>query len=381
MSAATQSTPPSAAPLPAAPADAPAPAAKSKRPRIILALVLLCAIGGGARMWWQANYFEETDNAYLAAHVSAVAPRLAGTVAKVLVRDNQSVRAGDVLLQLDPADHGMRVEQIKAQMAQLDAQVAQSDALIVQAGAEAAASEAQQLRTEVQLRRTSADAERYRSLFGSDVKAVSRLELDTAMAARDSASAEVRAQKEGARAARARTGAVQAGRATLVAQRNVLAAQLRDAELQLSYNTVRAPVSGRIGKKNVEVGSRVQAGQQLLAIVQGSAWVTANLKETQLAGLYQGQKVTIRIDAFPGQTFSGYVDSFSPGSGALFSLLPPENATGNFTKIVQRVPVKILFDERDLAAIGERMAPGMSANVEIDLRQGKPDAQRVALAR
>lgn len=344
----------------------------SKRGRIIAILILLAAISVAARMWWRSHHFEETDNAYLAAHVSAVSPRISGIVTKVLVSDNQLVRAGDLLVELDPTDHDVRVDQIKAQIAQADAQIKQIDAQIQQARAEAQSMSAQVIRAQVQLKRAAAEAERHLSLHDRQMKAVSKTELETAIAARDSAAAEVQSYQDQAKAAQAKIAANESSQAVSIAQKKVLATQLRDAELQLHYNQIIAPVSGRIGKKSVEVGSRVQPGQQLLAIVQEGVWVNANFKETQLRGIYPGQKASVRIDAFPGQEFTGQVDSFSPASGAQFSLLPPDNATGNFTKIVQRVPVKVTLQKEDMKTIADRVAPGMSAIVEIDLRQGNP---------
>jgi len=154
----------------------------------------------------------------------------------------------------------------------------------------------------------------------------------------------------------------------------VLQAQLKDAEQQLGYNRIVAPVTGRVGRKSIEVGTRIQPGQQLAAIVQDDVWVTANFKETQLAGIVPGQAVKVEIDALPDHELIGRVDSFSPASGNQFALLPADNATGNFTKIVQRVPVKITFRPEDLRKYAGRLAPGMSTVVEIDLRQKAPQA-------
>jgi membrane fusion protein (multidrug efflux system) len=345
-----------------------------QRVRIIVGLILLCALTIGARVWWRSHFYEETDNAYLAGHVSTVAPRIAGVVTKVLVADNQLVRAGDILVELDPADQDVRVQQIKAQLAQIEAQIEQTSAQIAQTNAELKSVKAQVKHAEAQLTRAQADAERYASLHTSDMKAVSKAELDAAIAARDSAVADLHSQENQVNASLAKVSVSQASRQALEANRDVLQAQLKEAQLQQGYSRVYAPVSGRIGRKNVEIGTRVQAGQQLLAIVQDGIWVTANYKETQLPGIYPGQQASIRVDALPGQTLNGHVESFSPASGGQFSLLPPDNATGNFTKIVQRIPVKIVIDNEDYKKNAGRLAPGMSAIVEIDLRQGKPDA-------
>ncbi|KRC69214.1 hypothetical protein ASE30_18465 [Achromobacter sp. Root83] len=270
---------------------------------MILLMVLFLATCIGGRMWWRSENFEETDNAYLAASISTIAPRIVGTVSKVWVRNNQQVQAGDVLLELDPTDQQVRRAQVEAQLNQLDAQLQQA----------------------------------------------AQIEQGHGMSASSSAS-----------------------RAVLQAQKAVVVEQLREAKLQLDYNKIVAPVSGRIGRRNVEVGERVQAGQQLFAIVQDGVWVRANFKETQLARLSAGQQVGIQIDALPGRKFSGRIESFSPASGAEFALLPADNATGNFTKIVQRVPATITFDADELKGVADHIAPGMSAVIEIDLRQEKP---------
>jgi membrane fusion protein (multidrug efflux system) len=201
------------------------------------------------------------------------------------------------------------------------------------------------------------------------MKAVAKSELDAATAARTGAQADVAARKDAALAAQAQVGAAQSAREVLKAQVKVLQAQAKDAQLQLGYNTIVAPVAGRLGKRNIEVGARVQPGQQLAAIVEDKVWVTANFKETQLAGLKPGQEVDVTIDALPGEHLKAKLDSFSPASGNQFALLPADNATGNFTKIVQRVPVKLTFSDADLQRLAGRLAPGMSALVEVDLRQ------------
>ncbi|MDN0075989.1 HlyD family secretion protein [Crenobacter sp. SG2303] len=346
----------------------------SRKRRLILAVILLTTLAVAGRMAWRSHNFEETDNAYLAAHVSVISPRIAGVVHKVLVADNQLVRAGDPLVELDAADQQVKIAQIKAQIAQTDEQIRQMGEELKQADAEAQAAQALVARARAQWVRNDAEARRVTSLHDVQLKSVSTSELDSAVAARASATAEVQAQQFQAKAASAKSGAVDAARAAVLAQKKVLAAQLQDAELQLGYTRIVAPVDGRIGKKSIEVGARVQTGQQLLAIVQDGVWVTANFKETQLAGLFAGQQAKVKIDAFPGQEFTGKVDSFSPASGAQFSLLPPDNATGNFTKIVQRIPVKVLLDPKAVKAMNDRLAPGMSAVVEVDLRQGKPAA-------
>lgn len=355
-------------------------AGASVKNRLIWIGLAIAAVLVAGRMWWRSHYFEETENAYLEGNVSLVSPRVAGTVTRMHVKDNQRVRAGDLLVELDRADHQIKVDQIQAQIAEVDARIKQVEAQIEQSQAELASAEAHVARAAAQSNRAQADALRYTSMYTEDMRAVSRQELDAAIAARDSTASEWRAEKEQVLAVKAKTASIFSSRATLLAQKKILLVQLQDAQLQLGYNTIHAPVDGRIGKKNVEVGARIQPGQQILAIVQDGVWVTANFKETQLAGLVPAQEASIRIDAIPGVHFTGHVDSFSPASGAHFALLPPDNATGNFTKITQRIPVKILLAPDVLRQFSERLAPGMSAVVEIDLRQGQPAAKPTGVA-
>jgi membrane fusion protein (multidrug efflux system) len=364
---------PSAAVPPTAQAAPGAPANGSKGPPkrvlIVAGLIALAAIGAGGRMWYRSSNFVETENAYVTGHVHPVSGRIPGVVTKVLFDDNQLVKAGDVLAELDPSDQGVKVEQIQAQIASVQQQIVQADASVEQARAQAAAAGAQVAQAQANLVRARQDAERYGQLYNTNMKAVSKAEVDAATAARAGATADVRARQDNAGAAKAQIAAAASARDVLKAQVKVLQAQLKDARQQLGYNQIVAPVTGRIGKRSVEVGARIQPGQQLAAIVQDDVWVTANFKETQLANLKPGQEVKVAVDALDNKELVGRVDSFSPASGNQFALLPADNATGNFTKIVQRVPVKITFKPEDLKKYSGRLVPGMSTVVEIDLRQ------------
>jgi membrane fusion protein (multidrug efflux system) len=376
---------PTAVPTGAPPAPAPvAPAGKTppnKRVLGVVALIAVAALGAGGRMWYRSQYFVDTENAYVSGHVTPVSARIPGVVTRVLVEDNQAVKAGDVIAELDPADQHVKVEQIEAQIASVQQQVGQADAQVAQVRAQAAAAGAQVAQAQANLVRAKQDAARFGQLYTDQMKAVSKAELDAANAASASATADVAARRDTAAAAQAQIAAAGAARDVLKAQIKVLQAQLKDARHQLGYNQLVAPVSGRIGKRSVEVGARVQPGQQLAAIVQDDVWVTANFKETQLAGLQPGQAVKVAVDALPGKELVGHVDSFSPASGNEFALLPADNATGNFTKIVQRVPVKIKLDPADLKRFSGRLAPGMSTVVEIDLRQKPQAATHTAAAK
>jgi membrane fusion protein (multidrug efflux system) len=366
------------APAPVAPAGKTPP---NKRVLGVVALIALAALGAGGRMWYRSQYFVETENAYVSGHVHPVSARIPGVVTRVLVEDNQAVKAGEVIAELDPADQQVKVEQIEAQIASVQQQVGQADAQLAQVRAQAAAAGAQVAQAQANQVRARQDAARFGQLYTDQMKAVSKAELDAANAASAGATADVAARRDNATAAQAQIAATGAARDVLKAQIKVLQAQLKDARQQLGYNQIVAPVAGRVGKRSVEVGARVQPGQQLAAIVQDDVWITANFKETQLAGLQPGQAVKVAADALPGKELVGHLDSFSPASGSEFALLPADNATGNFTKIVQRVPVKITLDPADLKRFAGRLAPGMSTVVEIDLRQKSQAATHTAAAK
>jgi len=352
----------------AAPTATPAATPPNRRVLVIAGLIALAALAAGGRMWYRSHHYVETENAYVAGHVHPVSSRISGVVTKVLVDDNQFVKAGDVIAELDPFDQQVKVEQIQAQIASAQQQVLQADAQIAQVNAQASAAAAQVAQAQANQLRATQDAERYGQLYTSQMKAVSKAELDAANAARASATADVAARKDSAAAAKAQIASATSAREVLKAQVKVLQVQLKDAQQQLAYNRIVAPVDGRVGKRSLEVGQRVQPGQQLVALVQDNVWVTANFKETQLADMRVGQEVNLTIDALPGKELTGRVDSFSPASGAQFALLPADNATGNFTKIVQRVPVKITFKPEDLKAYEGRLVPGMSAIAEVSIK-------------
>jgi membrane fusion protein (multidrug efflux system) len=319
-------------------------------PLAVTAAVAVLAYGG-YRWWEYALIWVKTDNAYFAAHVHQISSRLPGTVSEVLVQENQVVAAGQVIARLDARDFEVRRQQALAQSAQAHAHVQQAEAQIALARAEVA-------RAQVLTTKAQQDLERAKALSRGANETISKQEFDTVQAGADATQAALQGAKAALAAAEAATGAAQA-------QEKVAEANIKDVELQLSYTDILAPVAGRIGKKNLETGNRVQPGQALLALVEPEVWVVANFKETQLAGLKPGQPVALRVDAFPDRVFTGRVVSLAPASGAAFALLPPDNATGNFTKIVQRVPVKIVFDSQSLGEYEGRLAPGMSTVVQV----------------
>jgi membrane fusion protein (multidrug efflux system) len=261
------------------------------------------------------------------------------------------MEAGQVIAVLDPADLEINRLQAQARAAQAKAQVEKAHALVAQA-------EAQVMREQAQAGKAALDLERSNSLFHKAEGAISRQELDNTQAAYDAANAALAAARSALASANAQTLAS-------TAELGAADASLKEAELQLSYTQIRAPADGRIGKKNIEVGNRVAPGQPIAALVQPDFWLVANFKETQLAKVRPGQPVLFRTDAFPGREFRGQVQSIAPASGSQFALLPPDNATGNFTRIVQRVPVRIAVDYGSVGDVREMLMPGMSAIAEI----------------
>jgi len=320
-----------------------------------IGLVLLVIVGIAAIAWWWSDG-ESTNDAYVVGHVHPLAPRVGGSVASVLAQDNQHVHAGDVLVTLDPADFRVREQLARAQIAQAQAQIAAATAQKEQARASIAS-------TAATLHRSRLDLTRAEELIGESPRGISRQEYDAAKATRDSADA-------AAQAAQAQLAAADAAESAAQAQVATGQANLEDALLAIGYTRIVAPVDGYVGRKTVEVGARVNIGQTLLAIVADDVWVVANYKETQLRGIRSGAPADIRVDALPGVRFKAKVDSFSPASGAQFSLLPPDNATGNFTKVVQRIPVKLLFDPVQLAQYRAQLMPGLSVVARVEPAAG-----------
>lgn len=324
---------------------------KKKRLLILGAIIVVpLLILAGLLYYLHARHFEDTDDAFIEGHISQMSSQVSGRVQTLLIDDNQQVTAGQLLLEIDSRDFEVRLIQAQAQREQAAAQIALQHASIGQA-------EANMREAEANLTQAQRDLARFRAV---DPKAITKQQLDTAVANAKTARAKYDASVQSVEAAKAQETAAHA---TLQQSE----ADIRNAELQLSYTKIVAPVAGRITKRTVEVGNVVATGQPLLAIVSNDLWVTANFKETQLTHMHANQHVRIRVDAFPDATFAGHVDSFQTGSGAAFSSLPAENATGNYVKVVQRIPVKILFDDpqqRDQY----RLAPGLSVTPRVTVR-------------
>ena len=333
-------------------------------PRVVIALAGFAAIGVGVAWWLEARDYESTDDAFIDAHMVRVAPQVTGRVAVVPVDDNQAVAAGQLLVKIDPAPLRAKLDQAEANQANATGLLAQARAQQVVVEANADQARAQVGVAEANATNAMAGLKRSQSLI---VKmAVSQQALDDAVAAARRTAAALIAAQKGLEAAEAQFGVTKSQIETAEAALRSAAAQAEQARLDLSYTEVTASEAGTIAHKNVSPGDYVQIGQNLIALVPLKIWITANFKETQLDLMRAGQPVEIRIDAYPGQTFHGHVDSFQRGSGPAFSLLPPENATGNFVKVVQRVPVKIVFD--DPPDQGRPLGPGMSVVPRVKVR-------------
>lgn len=330
------------------------------------AVVVAAVAAGGHRYMRWAEQFESTDDAFLDGKLHAVSTRVNGTVIEVLTDDNRIVKAGDPLLKLDPRDFEVRLEEAKGDLVSADASVAQAEAQIAQAYGSLGQAKAMMAQTKAQQDKAALDYQRADALVKST--AIPRADFDTANANSEIAAANSASAESTRAAASASLRAAQSNLNVARARKAVAEAKVHDAELQLSYTTVYAPTDGRIGKKTIEVGQHVQPGQALLAVVDNDVWVVANFKEGQLTNMRPGQTVEVGVDAVDGRTFTATIESVSPGTGAKFSLLPPDNATGNFTKIVQRVPVKIRFNSDSVKGYEDRLFPGLSVLAKVRVK-------------
>jgi membrane fusion protein (multidrug efflux system) len=304
--------------------------------KVGVAIVLLLLVAGGISWWLIARHYEDTDDAFIDTHIIHVSPQVAGQVLIVHVNDNQRVRAGQPLVDIDARTQTAQLEQTMAQRVQALTQIEQA--------------QAQERAALAQVVNTGRDLARYRSLQATTPQAVAQQQVDQAEAAERNAVAQrdqAAAQIAGARA-----------------QIKVLDAQIATAQLNLGYAHVVAPVDGHVAQRSVAPGNYVSPGQELMAIVPDHLWVTANFKETQLALMRRGQYVRVTVDSCD-KDIDGHVDSIQRGAGQAFGILPPENATGNFVKVVQRVPVKIVLDRVPQGCI---LGPGMSVEPRVTVR-------------
>jgi membrane fusion protein, multidrug efflux system len=339
--------------------------AAPKRPHRTLAAIaaLIVAVAAGVYYFEFVAPFETTDDAFVEAHVPSVAPQVSGRVGQLLVEDNQEVTQGQVLLEIDPRDYEAALSQAQANLAASRSRLAQAKAqfAVDQAKAEEehsdlAAVEAQAAYAETNLARLQA--------IGDD--GVSQDQIDVGQTQLRSTAADVQVELNKISAAEAQALLSKASVVTAEADVKQNQAAAQQAELNLSYTKILAPESGYVTHRTVEQGSYIQPGQALLAIVPRQVWIVANFKETQLTHMRPGQPVTVHVDAYPQLKFTGHVDSIQSGSGANFSLFPPENATGNYVKVVQRVPVKIVLD--DVSDAGVVIGPGMSVEPKVRVK-------------
>jgi len=321
-------------------------------PGLAIAGVIVIAIGFAGHHWYTLlRHLESTDDAYVEATIVLLSARVGGTVIDVPARENQTVRAGDVLVKIDPEELEVRVARARA-----DVDAARNRLEAARAGADVAEADGRVAR--VEQRRAEREAERLQELHESG--AVSEQMLENAIAARDAARARVRAFDQRARAERAVLG----NEAPL----RQAEATLRAAELALSHTVVVAPRDGRIGRRNVEIGQNVTAEQPLMSLAADEpVWVVANFKETQVGRMREGAPVEVRVDAYPGWIWHGHVESFSPATGAKYALIPPDNATGNFTKVVQRLSVRIALDRSEPEDAGLDAPPVLSAGLSAEV--------------
>jgi membrane fusion protein (multidrug efflux system) len=300
---------------------------------IVLLVLILAGTVVGAWLWYKSKIELSTDDAFIESHIHTISPRVSGQVERVAVKDNQQVAAGDLMVALDDADYQARVAKAEARLRR-----AENQARAAYAGIEAAKARVDQARAE--LDQAGIDLRRGEALFEREV--IPRQRLDQLRTADEVARSTLAEARQALARARAEVAGGPDGLEARVAERK---AELETARLELSYTRITAPVAGYVTRKSVEPGNNVRPGQPLLSLVQlETPWIVANYKESQLTHMEPGQKVEFTVDAFPGRTFTGRVESIMAGTGAAFALLPPENATGNYVKVVQRVPVKIAID-------------------------------------
>ncbi|EOC0585595.1 HlyD family secretion protein [Cronobacter sakazakii] len=339
-----------------------------KKPLIILGIVVVIMVIGAIIWWFMTRNLETTDDAFIEGDAVTVAPKVAGYVTELRVKDNQRVKKGDLLVVIDPRDATAQRDQAQAQLSLAESQLHQAQAQLalakVQYPAQRDQAKAQVLRAQAELANARAEYQRQR---GVDPRATSKQNIDAANAQLRSAEAglaNAQAQLEVAEQVQLQIRQQETNVEARQSQVEQARAQLQTAELNLSYTEVRAPFDGYVTKRNVQNGTLVQAGSALFSIVSPDIWVVANFKESQLERMRPGDKVEISVDAFPDLELEGHVESIQQGSGSRFSAFPAENATGNFVKIVQRVPVKIVID-KGLENWNQPLPLGLSVEPEV----------------
>jgi membrane fusion protein (multidrug efflux system) len=333
---------------------------------ILLGLVAIAALAGGLWWWLEGRHWQTTDNAYIEADMAVIAAKVPGYVAAVDVVDNQQVKAGDPLVHIVDAEYRAALARAEAEVERLARQRGAAGSRILAEAEQVVEAQAALRAAEALVRRAEADAQRAEGLLaqGFSTRAVvdaRRAEAEAAQALVAERRAAIAGARAGQQAAAGDAGGAGAAIKAAVAQVDV-------ARLDLENTVIHAPFDGVVGNRSVRPGQFARAGLQLMVVVPvEQAYLVANFKETQVSGMKPGMPVDITLDAYPDTPLTGRIESFAPASGSRFSVIPPENATGNFTRIVQRVPVRITID-RPLPE-GLRLTPGISANVRVDLRQ------------
>lgn len=360
----------------APPAAEPAKAKGGKSPlkRGLMMVAATAVVGAGLWYgidWWRnGRFIVSTDDAYVGAEMATISAKLAANIAAVSVTQNQEVKAGQPLVALDDGDWRIALDSARAKTATARATLARIDSQVEAARAALAQAQAQQNSAEAAVTRTVADFERANSLAAKSYG--SQATLDAATAARDQAVASVASAKAGIVQAQANIKVLEAQRVEAARQIDELKVAEQKAERDLTFTKIAAPIDGVVANTNLQLGDLVSAGKRLMSIVPlDQVYVDANFKETQVGPLKVGDKASVTVDALPGKVFHGTVSGIAGGTGSVFTLLPPDNATGNFTKIVQRVPVRIALDKE--SAGQHVLRPGMSVVVSIDPR---PASQR-----
>jgi membrane fusion protein, multidrug efflux system len=350
----------------------------NKKFAIILTLIIVLGSIYGISKYLHAQAHEETEDAQIEKNMSPIIPKVAGYIAKVYVKDNDFVKKGDTLFTIDNRDYIVRMEEAKASLASAESSFEVSKADVGSAQASVSVSEANvasaggSIETaKIRLGRATADFERYANLYKNH--SITKQQFEQAEAAKLEAASQLNILQQQERASAYQKNVLVSktlvsGKQSQVALANISRAKaiLDAAKLNLEYTVVKASVDGQVSKIEVQAGQLIQPGQSLFYLVNNAnVWVIANFKETQLSKMKVGQEVTIKVDAFDGETFKGELASFSPATGSQFSILPPDNATGNFVKTVQRVPVKIAFSKTNDAEKIKLLRSGM--NVEVDV--------------
>jgi len=333
---------------------------------VIFVAVAAVLIIGGLLWWLHARRFESTDDAFIDAHIVRIAAQTSGRLSNVADADNRHVTKGQLLAIIEPGTPAASREEAIAGVAQADAQIKQAEAKVYSALAVERQRVADSLSPQANANKAAQDYQRYLNLKKLDPIAAAPTKIDEARAQAESTAAQALAARRAVSSATADVLAARKEVEAAQAQRSAAQARLKQADVTVSYLRIVAPIDGQVVNRNVAIGSYVAPGQQLMAIVPDHLWVTANFKENQLTHMLPGQHVDIKVDAYPSVKFTGHVDSIQHGAGQAFQLLPAQNATGNFVKVVQRVPVRILFDGEEWKhyAIG----PGMSVEPRVTVR-------------